>query len=50
MDLEDQEERNRAKWWVEDCSCPGWRGWFLCVNGSPINLYQKPGWHGEGFV
>ena len=21
----------------------------MCVDGSPINLYQKPGWHREGF-
>ncbi|KIK18447.1 hypothetical protein PISMIDRAFT_80684, partial [Pisolithus microcarpus 441] len=35
--------------WVESRSCPGWRGGFLCVDGSPINLFQKPGWHGEGF-
>ncbi|KIK19891.1 hypothetical protein PISMIDRAFT_106775 [Pisolithus microcarpus 441] len=49
MELEDQEERDRAKRWVESRSCPEWRGGFLCVDGSPINLFQKPGWHGEGF-
>ncbi|KIK27284.1 hypothetical protein PISMIDRAFT_93488 [Pisolithus microcarpus 441] len=49
MELEDQEERDRAKRWVESHSCPEWRGGFLCVDGSPINLFQKPGWHGEGF-
>ncbi|KIK15369.1 hypothetical protein PISMIDRAFT_115267 [Pisolithus microcarpus 441] len=24
-------------------------GGFLHVNGSPFNLFQKPGWHGRGF-
>ncbi|KIK11404.1 hypothetical protein PISMIDRAFT_82100, partial [Pisolithus microcarpus 441] len=46
---EDQEERDQAKNWVESRSCPGWRGGVLCVDRSPINLFQKPGWHGEGF-
>jgi len=49
MELEDQEERDRAKKWVESHSCSEWRGGFLCVDGSPFNLFQKPGWHGEGF-
>ena len=49
MELEDQEERERAKEWVESHSCMGWRKGFLCVDGSPFNLFQKPGWHGEGF-
>ncbi|KIJ11105.1 hypothetical protein PAXINDRAFT_40692, partial [Paxillus involutus ATCC 200175] len=22
---------------------------FLCVDRTPFNLFQKPGWHGEGF-
>ncbi|KAG2155201.1 uncharacterized protein EDB93DRAFT_1058463, partial [Suillus bovinus] len=39
----------RAKQWVEDRTCPEWRGGFLSVDGTPINLFQKPGWHREGF-
>ncbi|KIK25262.1 hypothetical protein PISMIDRAFT_96948, partial [Pisolithus microcarpus 441] len=35
--------------WVESHSCPEWRGGFLCVDGSLFNLFQKPGWHSEGF-
>ncbi|KIK12923.1 hypothetical protein PISMIDRAFT_119986 [Pisolithus microcarpus 441] len=49
MEPEDQQERDRVKQWVKSCSCPEWRGGFMCVNGSPFNLFQKPGWHGEGF-
>ena len=49
MELEDQEEREQAKEWVESHSCMGWRGGFLCVDGLPFNLFQKPSWHGEGF-
>ncbi|KAG2070556.1 hypothetical protein BDR04DRAFT_1018586, partial [Suillus decipiens] len=26
-----------------------WHGGFLCIDGTPFNLFQKPGWHGEGF-
>lgn len=46
---DDQIERERAKTWVEERTCPEWRGGFLCVDGTPFNLFQKPGWHGEGF-
>jgi hypothetical protein len=49
LDTEDQEERKRAKQWVEQRTCCEWRGGFLCVDGTPFNLFQKPGWHGEGF-
>ena len=49
MELEDQEQREQAKKWVESRSCMEWRGGFLCVDGSPFNLFQKPGWHREGF-
>ncbi|KIK14153.1 hypothetical protein PISMIDRAFT_117538 [Pisolithus microcarpus 441] len=49
MEPEDQQEQDRAKQWVKSCSCPEWRGGFMCVNRSPFNLFQKLGWHGEGF-
>jgi len=49
LDREDQNERERAKQWVEERTCREWRNGFLCVDGTPFNLYQKPGWHGEGF-
>ena len=49
MEAKDQEEIHRAKVWVESKGCFDWRNGFLCVDGSPFNLFQKPGWHGEGF-
>jgi hypothetical protein len=49
LDTKDQEERKRAKQWVEQRTCREWRDGFLCVDGTPFNLFQKPGWHGEGF-
>ncbi|KAG2065255.1 hypothetical protein BDR04DRAFT_1033229 [Suillus decipiens] len=49
LDYNDQNERERAKDWVEERTCPEWRGGFLSVDGTPFNLFQKPGWHGEGF-
>ncbi|KAG2345638.1 hypothetical protein BDR05DRAFT_974965 [Suillus weaverae] len=46
---DDQIERERAKTWVEEQTCPEWRGGFLCVDSTQFNMFQKPGWHGEGF-
>ncbi|KAG2045441.1 hypothetical protein BDR06DRAFT_900679, partial [Suillus hirtellus] len=43
------EEQKRAQQWVEGRTCQEWRSGFLCVDGTPFNLFQKPGWHGEGF-
>lgn len=49
LDPIDQADRERAKCWVEARTCKEWRGGFLCVDGTPFNVFQKPGWHGEGF-
>jgi len=49
MEARDQEEIRCAKVWVENKGCFDWRNGFLCMDGSPFNLFQKPGWHGEGF-
>ncbi|KIK17969.1 hypothetical protein PISMIDRAFT_110346, partial [Pisolithus microcarpus 441] len=49
MELEDQQEQDWVKQWVESHSCPEWSGGFMCVDGSPFNLFQKLGWHGGGF-
>ena len=46
---DDYEEKELAKAWVESRSCPAWRNGFLCVDGTTFNLFQKPGYHGEGF-
>ncbi|KIJ10847.1 hypothetical protein PAXINDRAFT_85400, partial [Paxillus involutus ATCC 200175] len=44
-----QADKRKAKEYVEVRTCPQWKGGFLCVDGTPFNLFQKPGWHGEGF-
>ncbi|KAJ8579961.1 hypothetical protein M405DRAFT_892540 [Rhizopogon salebrosus TDB-379] len=49
LDPVDQADRERSKCWVEEGTCKEWRGGFLCVDGTPFNVFQKPGWHGEGF-
>ncbi|KAF8422344.1 hypothetical protein L210DRAFT_3319839, partial [Boletus edulis BED1] len=46
---DDFEEKELSKAWVESRSCPAWRNGFLCVDGTTFNLFQKPGYHGEGF-
>ncbi|KIJ20707.1 hypothetical protein PAXINDRAFT_66377 [Paxillus involutus ATCC 200175] len=48
-DPADIAEQERAKAYVEAKTCAEWKGGFLCVDGTPFNLFQKPGWHGEGF-
>jgi len=49
MEARDQEEIWHAKVWVENKGCFDWQNGFLCMDGSPFNHFQKPGWHGEGF-
>ncbi|KIN95105.1 hypothetical protein M404DRAFT_53663, partial [Pisolithus tinctorius Marx 270] len=46
---QDRREKDRAKRYVEERTCPQWKGGFLCVDETPFNLFQKPGLHGEGF-
>ncbi|KAF8833204.1 hypothetical protein BDN67DRAFT_870215, partial [Paxillus ammoniavirescens] len=48
-DPADIAEQERAKAYVEAKTCAKWKGGFLCVDGTPFNLFQKPGWHGEDF-
>ncbi|KAG2068200.1 hypothetical protein BDR04DRAFT_1129317 [Suillus decipiens] len=49
LDREDQEEQKRTQQWVEGRTCQEWHSGFLCIDGTSFNLFQKPGWHGEGF-
>ena len=46
---DDLAKKEQAKNWVESRSVPGWRGGFLCVDGTTFNFFQKPGHHGEVF-
>lgn len=45
----DRVEKQRAQDYVEERTCSEWKGGFLSVDGTPFKLFQKPGWHGEGF-
>ncbi|KAG2073882.1 hypothetical protein BDR04DRAFT_1009274 [Suillus decipiens] len=39
LDHEDQEEWTRSQQWVEGKTCWEWHGGFLCVDGTPFNLF-----------
>lgn len=43
------EEKEKAKAWVEDHSCPAWRNGYLFVDGTLIPLYGRPYWYGESY-
>ncbi|KIK35238.1 hypothetical protein CY34DRAFT_96470 [Suillus luteus UH-Slu-Lm8-n1] len=45
----DSEDAERARQYVESKSCPEWRNGILAIDGSAINLYEKPGLYGEAF-
>ncbi|KAG2160027.1 uncharacterized protein EDB93DRAFT_1073969, partial [Suillus bovinus] len=49
LEAKDQIEIDCAKDWVEEHTCSEWCGGFLCVDSTPFNVHQKPGWHREGF-
>jgi len=42
-------EKEEAKQWVEDNSCPAWRDGFCMVDGTLVPLAEKPGHHGEAY-
>ena len=44
-----EEEKERAKEYVERATCPEWRNGFLLANGTKFVLFQKPGLHGEAW-
>ena|ERR1700675_279188 len=41
------EAKARAKAWVEENSCPGWRDGWLMVDGTLVPLSQRPGFSGN---
>jgi hypothetical protein len=43
------EEKERAKEYVEAATCPEWRNGFLLADGTKFPLFQKPGLHGEAW-
>ena len=42
-----EEEKERAKEYVEGLTCPEWQNGFLLADGTKFILFQKPGLHGE---
>lgn len=44
-----EEEKERAKAYVERVTCPEWRDGFLLADGTKFPLFQKPGLHGEAW-
>lgn len=44
-----EEEKERAKEYVERATCPEWRNGFLLADGTKFVLFQKPGLHGEAW-
>jgi hypothetical protein len=44
-----EEEKERAKEYVESVTCPEWRNGFLLADGTKFVLFQKPGLHGEAW-
>ncbi|KAJ3501485.1 hypothetical protein NLJ89_g9317 [Agrocybe chaxingu] len=43
------EEKERAKEWVENHSCEGWRDGWCMVDGTLVPLYDRPFWYGESY-
>jgi hypothetical protein len=43
------EDKERAKEWVESVSCAEWHYKFCMVDGTLVPLSQKPGHHGEAY-
>lgn len=43
------EEKETAMQCVEDVTCPEWRGGHMIGDGTKLELYQKPGLHGETY-
>jgi hypothetical protein len=43
------EDKERAKEWVESVSCAEWCDGFCMVDGTLVPLSQKPGHHGEAY-
>ncbi|KAG8688976.1 hypothetical protein FRC08_011165, partial [Ceratobasidium sp. 394] len=44
-----EDEKEEAKKWVEEHSCPAWRGGFCLADGTLATLFEKPGYRGETY-
>jgi hypothetical protein len=43
------EEKEKAKQWVKNHSCHGWRHGWCFVDGTLIPLDERPTWYGESY-
>jgi hypothetical protein len=43
------DEKEAAKAFVEECTCPEWRDGSLVVDGTKFALFQRPGLHGDAW-
>ncbi|KAF8576129.1 hypothetical protein K439DRAFT_1649368 [Ramaria rubella] len=42
-------QKAEASSWVESCSCSGWRGGWLMVDGTLVPLFARPGFYGNSW-
>lgn len=45
----DDDEKEIAKTWVEENSCPAWRDGWVMVDGTLIPLFSRPGFYGNSW-
>jgi hypothetical protein len=43
------DEKEDAKEYVEEHTCPEWRNGFLLVDGTKFSFFQRPGLHGDAW-
>jgi hypothetical protein len=46
----DSEDFKLARKYAAETVCPEWQNGILAVDGSIINVFQKPGFYGEFFL
>src|SRR5208282_1915083 len=44
-----EDEKEKSKQWVEEVSCYAWRDGYCMVDGTPIVLFQTPGYHDKAY-
>jgi hypothetical protein len=47
--LPNSDEKEDAKSYIEEETCPEWRNGFLLADGSKFPLFQRPGLHGDAW-
>jgi hypothetical protein len=46
---DNSEDADLARKFAESRTCPEWKGGFLAIDGSTMDLFTKPGYYGETF-